>query len=116
MPQFSPDQVTFGDTAGYGLWDMNHAREHLQFLQVLAGKTPAMLLPAFDLFAFLTAGQARRRMVESHYEAHQLLRQATNVQGVDLSQVDLNDQSGFYDWLGYHAQEHAQIRSVLGMT
>jgi hypothetical protein len=116
MPQFAPDLANFNDLAGYGAYDIGHAREHLQFVQVLAQQTPAILIPNFDFLQFLTAGQARRGVLDTHQNAHALLRQVTGVQGVDLSQVDLDKQDEFYDWLGTHQTEHAQIRQALGIT
>lgn len=116
MPQFQPDQVAFHDMAGYGAWDIGHGREHLQFVQVLAQRTPAVQIPAFDMLAFLVAGNARKSILETHAEVHDLLRGATGVQGIDLSEVDFDQQDAFYDWLGYHATEHAQIRQALGIT
>jgi len=116
MPQFQPDQCSFGDLAGYGFWDVSHGREHLQFVQALAARTPPVLLPASDLLNLLTAGQARTSQVNAHMVAHNLLREATGVQGVDLSQVNLDDQGDFYNWLGYHAQEHQLLRQALGLT
>ena len=114
MPQFSPDQCAFGDIAGYGAWDINHGREHLQFVQALAAN--GVSLPAPDLLALLTAGGARVSQVLAHYTQHQLLRQALGVEGVDLSQVNLDDPNDFYTWLGYHAQEHQQLRAAIGFV
>lgn len=114
MAQFSPDQCSFGDIPGYGTWDINHGREHIQFIQALA--VQGIVLPDPDLLALLTAGQARSSQVQSHYTQHQLLRQATGVQGVDLSQVNLDDAGDFYNWLGYHATEHQQLRAALGLV
>lgn len=116
MPQFQPDQCTFGDLSGYGAWDIGHGREHGQFVQALAGLTPPVLLADYDLLSLLTAGQARRSMVQSHAQAHDLLRSALGITGIDLSQVNLDDQGDFYNWTGYHATEHAQIRQALGLT
>ena len=113
---FQPDQVTFGDLAGYGYWDDGHAREHLAFETAFAGQTPAVALPSPDLLTFLASGPARKSVLQSHSDAHKLLRPLCGITGVDLSAVDLENESGFYDWLGYHAQEHAQIRQFLGMT
>ena len=115
MPQFSPDLVNFGDVAGYGAFDIGHAREHLQFVQVLSQRSPAIIIPNFDFLAFLTAGQAQRSMVDSHQNSHALLRQATGVQGIDLSQVDLTKENDFLNWLGVHQTEHAAIRQALGI-
>lgn len=115
MPQFQPDQVNFGDLPGYGAWDIGHGREHIQFVQALAAHNPPILIPDRDLLSFLTAGHARKSQVEAHGSIHLLLRQATGVQGFDLSAVNLDEQADLDNWLGTHAQEHAQIRQALGM-
>lgn len=116
MPQFSPDQVTFNDLPGYGMFDVGHAREHSQFFTILAQQTPAIVIPDYPLLSLLTAGVARADVLRSHLDSHRLLRQATGITGIDLSQVDLDKEQDFYDWLGYHSQEHAQIRQVLGVS
>lgn len=116
MPQFAPDQVTFHDLPGYGSFDIGHGREHSQFVAVLAQQTPPVSITDYPLLAFLTAGSARRTMVESHYEAHQALRAALGITGVDLTQYNLDDANDFYDWLGVHATEHSQIRQALGIV
>lgn len=116
MPQFSPDQVTFKDIAGYGAWDVSHHREHLQFVQVLAQQTPPVLIPDFDFLSFLTAGQSQKSQLETHQQAHAMLRQITSVQGIDLSEVDLTNEDDFYNWLQYHATEHQAIRQALGVS
>lgn len=116
MPQFQPDQVTFGDVPGLGMWDDNHHREHQQFVQALAGQTPAVLIPNFDFLQMLTAGGAERSIVETHNTAHNLLRQITGVAGTDYSQYNLKDESDFYNFTSYHASEHAAIRQVLGIV
>ena len=115
MPQFSPDQVTFQDIAGYGAWDIGHAREHLQFVQVLSQQTPAIVIPDYDFLTFFSAGPAVQSQVQSHSDAHNLLRQALGITGIDLSEVDLTKSNDFYNWLGYHATEHATMRQVLGI-
>lgn len=114
MPQFQPDQVTFKDIPGYGAWDIGHMREHLQFVQVLAANH--ISVPDFDFLSFLTAGSARGSIVQSHAQAHVLLRAALGITGVDLSAVNLDDSDDFYSWLGYHASDHALIRQQLGIT
>lgn len=115
MPNFLPDIASFGDIAGYGAWDVGHAREHLQFVQVLAQQNPPVVLPDYDFGVFLSAGQAIRSMLDSHQTVHALLRQITGVSGIDLSQGDLTKEADFYNWTGYHQQEHSQIRQVLGI-
>lgn len=116
MPQFSPDQVTFQDLPGYGAFDIGHGREHSGFVQTLAQQTPPVLISDFPLLSFLTAGGARSIMAESHMDAHRALRAALGIDGVDLTQFNLDDASDFYTWLGYHAAEHAAIRQALGIT
>jgi hypothetical protein len=116
VPQFQPDQVTFNDGPGLGQWDNSHFREHQQFVEVLAAQTPAVLIPNFDFMQFLTAGNARRSIAESHNQAHTLLRQITGVAGTDYSQYDLSKSDDFYSFLGYHSSEHAAIRTALGIV
>jgi len=116
MPQFSPDQVNFGDIAGYGAWDIGHGREHQQFVATLAVGSPSVLIPDFDLLTFLTGGGARSSIIQSHAQSHNLLNAALGITAIDMSVVDLDDQNSFYDWLGTHATNHAQIRQALGLT
>lgn len=116
MPQFQPDQVTFHDIPGYGAWDVGHGREHLQFVATMAQSTPSIEIPAFDMMVFLSAGNARKSILQTHAQVHNILRGALGVQGVDLSEVNLDQMDDFYVWLGVHAQEHANIRAALGIT
>ena len=116
MPQFQPDTVTFNDIPGLGMWDDNHHREHQQFVEVLAGQTPAVLIPNYDLLQMLTAGSAHSSIVPSHNQSHALLRQITGVAGTDYSQYDLSKEDDFYNFTGFHATEHAAIRAVLGIV
>jgi hypothetical protein len=116
MPQFAPDIVNFGDLPGYGAWDVGHHRGHLQYVQVLSMQASPILIPDFDFLQFLTAGQARRSIMLTHYQAHLLLRPITGVQGVDLTQFNLDDVDDFNNFLGYHATEEAEIRASLGIT
>ena len=116
MPQFQPDQVSFGDLIGYGAWDSGHGREHIQFVQILAQQTPPILIPDFDLLTFLVGGPVRGSIIQSHAQSHNLLRATLGITGVDLTEVNLDDQDSFYDWLGFHSAEHAQIRFILGIV
>jgi hypothetical protein len=116
VPQFQPDTVTFNDIPGLGMWDDNHHREHQQFVQVLAARTPPILLDNYDFLQWLTSGNARPSITETHSTAHAQLRQITGVSGTDYSQFDLSKQDDFYNFTGYHATEHAAIRAVLGIV
>jgi hypothetical protein len=120
MPQFQPDQALFGDLPGYGAWDIGHAREHIQFVQVLAQQTPPVLIPDYNLLSFLIApGQARRSIVESHAQVHLLLRAVLGINNADpavvVNPVNLDEEGPFYSWLGVHRDEHALIRQALGL-
>lgn len=117
--QFAPDQVLFGDVAGYGMWDIGHGREHRQFVGSLALAKPSLLIPDFPLLTLLGfAGDAKSRLaaLDSHARAHLMLRGATGIAGIDLNAVDLDDQQAFYDWQQFHAAEHVRLRAALGIT
>ena len=116
MPQFLPDTVTFKDVPGYGAWDDNHYREHLQFVQILAGQTPPILLPDYDLLQMLTAHDGRRSVIDSHNTAHRMLQQICGFTGTDYSQYDLAQEGDFYSFLSYHSTDHASIRRFLGIA
>ena len=116
MPQFVPDQCTFQDGPGLGQWDDNHHREHQQFVEVLATRTPAILIPNFDFLQFLTSGNARASNAQSHQQAHDLLSGIVGITATDFSEYDLSKQDDFYSFLGYHSTTHAQIRQALGIT
>jgi hypothetical protein len=108
MAQFAPDLVEFGDFPGYGEWSIGHAREHIQFMRIIGG------IPDYPLLSFLT--EPSQDSIGQHSTAHDLLRSATGVGGIDLGGLDLKEGQGFQDWLNFHRQEHAQIRAVLGLT
>jgi len=116
MPQFAPDQVTFKDDVAYGYWDDNHHREHQQFVQVLSGLTVPVVIPNYDFLQMLTAGNVRKQIIESHQSAHELLRQYTGVSGTDYTEFKFDNEQDFYNFLGWHATEHAAIRTALGIV
>lgn len=98
------------------MYDIGHAREHLQFVQILSQQMPPIVIPDYDFLAFLTAGQARKSVVDTHQQAHALLNQITGVQGIDLSQVNLDSRDEFENWMGYHQQAHALLRQAFGIV
>jgi hypothetical protein len=53
--------------------------------------------------------------LDQHQTVHSLLRQFTGVAGVDYTDFDLSQQTDFYSFMSYHADEHRQIRQVLGI-
>jgi hypothetical protein len=116
MPQFQPDQCTFNDGPGLGQWDDSHHREHQQFVEVLAQQVPAVLIPNYDFLQFLTSGNAQRSIADSHQKAHDQLGGILGITATDFSDYDLSKQDDFYNFLGYHATTHAQIRQALGIV
>ena len=115
MPNFQPTQVEFGDMPGYGVWDIGHGREHIAFVQAFAAQSPPILLPDPDLLALLSGGPTTPASMQTHQVIHNLLRQYLNVQGVDYTGFQLDQQTDFYAFLSYHEQEHAQLRAALGL-
>lgn len=116
MPQFSPDQVTFKDVPGYGLWDTGHFREHLQFVQVLATAVPPILLSNYDFSSMLNGADARKSIIETHQTAHDLLGSFLGITAVDFAGFDLDKSEDFSSFLSYHSTTHSQIRQALGIT
>lgn len=116
MPNFAPDQVTFQDIPGYGQWDTGHWREHIQFVQVLAAASPAILLPDRDFSVLLTGGSARGSNLESHQSIHEILADITGITQVDFSEFNLDQSGDFYSFLSYHATTHQQLRQALGIV
>jgi hypothetical protein len=116
MTEFISD-VLFNDRVGYAAWDIGHFREHQDFIQALAGQTPPVLLPDYDLMSLLAADKdSRRYQVDSHQATHALLSSLTGVSSPDFTGFDLDNDQDFYAFLGYHAQTHAQLRQALGVT
>jgi hypothetical protein len=116
MPQFSPDQVTFKDLPGYGMWDVGHYREHLQFVQVLAAQTPPIEFNDYDFLQMLTAGVATKSIWTTHAQAHALLDQITGVTELDYTEFRYDNESDFYNFQGYHSQGHQALRTALGIV
>jgi len=52
----------------------------------------------------------------THESVHAQLRSITGVGGVDLSDVDLGKEDQFYQWIGAHRAEHANLRAAFGIT
>jgi hypothetical protein len=115
MPQFAPDQCEFGDVPGYGIWDIGHWREHIQLVLLFAAQTPQVLIPNPDFGGILSGGGIIRESLDQHQIVHDLLRQQTGVAGVDYTDIKLDQQTDFYSFMGMHADEHRQLRQVLGI-
>jgi hypothetical protein len=116
VPQFSPSDVTYKDEVGYGYWDDSHHRQHQQYVETLATLTPSILIPNYDFLQMLTAANARGSIVETHMQAHAVLRQILNVQGVDLTQFNLDSEDDFNNFLSYHDADHQGFNLALGIV
>ena len=116
MPNFQPDTCTFQDFIGYGAWDIGHDREHLQFVQIAAGMSPSIVLPAYDLLNVLTSRHTQRAQLEAHQASHELLSTIAGITTVDFTQFDLSKQDDFYNFLGYHQTTHQQLRQFFGIV
>ena len=113
---FQPDICTFRDFVGMGAWDVGHAREHIQFVQVAAAMSPAVVLPAYDFLNVLTSHGTQRAQLESHQAVHDLLSNLSGITAVDFTGFDLSKQDDFYNFLGYHQTTHAQLRQFFGIV
>lgn len=116
MANFSPDHVTFGDLPGYGTWDTGHYREHLQFVQLLAGQATPFLLADYDFSAMLTDRNRLRDALILHQASHNVLSQQTGISALDFSGFDLQNPDDFYSFLGYHSESHRQLRQAFGIS
>lgn len=117
MPsQFQITNVEWGDMAGFGYWLDTHYQQHLVYNNVLAARTPAVVLPIYNILTVDGGQPVLRFWLDSHETWHELVRPFANVVGINLADVDFRDQGQFYQWLDLHAQEHAEIDLALGVA
>lgn len=114
--QFQPNLVAYNDAAGFGAWLDGHAREHTQFVQILAALASSVIMPDFPLLDFGTNPVDQRVWLEVHNQAHELLRVQANYTGIDLSVLDLKDKSAWYVWHDSHSAEHQFLEQFFGVT
>lgn len=107
---------TYGDEAGFGLWLDLHYRQHLRYNNVLAARSPPVVLSVFDILAIPQNKSALKFWLDSHENWHELIRPFANVAGINLAEIDFGQPDQFYQWLDLHAQEHAQIDLALGVA
>jgi hypothetical protein len=114
--EFALNQFEFGDTAGNGEWLVGHYRNHLQYNAVLAARTPPVLLPEFPILTVEAGKIGRKSWLDSHSDWHNLLRPLANYTGVDLSDVNMDNESEFYQWLDAHSAEHRFLDQVFNIA
>jgi hypothetical protein len=114
--EFSPNLFQFGDVAGNGAWLDGHYRQHLRYNNVLAARTPPVVLPVFPILTVEAGQVGRRDWLNSHENWHELIRPFTAATGIDLSMVNLDDENQFYAWMDLHNYEHNLFDLSLGVA
>jgi hypothetical protein len=114
--EFQPNTVLFGDRAGLGRWEIGHYRQHLRYVQFLARLTPPIVIADYPIITMGNTDLERRIFLNEHQIVHELLRPVANVEGIDLSLVDLKKPEEFYVWQDVHAQEHTLIDLAFGLS
>lgn len=115
MTEFNPTVFLWGDRAGQGRWEMGHYRQHVNYVTHLSNLIIPVLIPDHPL---MTIGQNRLEQkiwLEDHAATHDQLRIQANVTGIDLSEVDFQNEHEFTVWLDAHATEHALIDAAFGI-
>ena len=114
--EFLFNQFEFGDIAGNGLFLVGHYRNHLQYNDVLAKRTPPVLLPEFPILTVEAGKIGRKSWLNSHQDWHELLRPLANTTGVDLSEVNMDNEAEFYQWIDAHNAEHRFFDQFFGVA
>jgi hypothetical protein len=114
--EFNPSVFEFGDAAGAGAWLVGHFRQHLRYNDVLTNQSPPVILPTFAILQVEGGKIGRGAWLNDHASWHNLLRPRANITGIDLSQVNMDDESQFYSWLDAHNQEHQLLDIIFGVA
>ena len=113
---FFHDTVLPNDAAGFGQWLLEHSYEHTQMHNLSFQQTPPTIVPDYDLLSWSFTDEVQVSWLQAHQSVHQLLRQATGVQGIDLSEVNLKDAGSWFQWMDDHAEEHRLLRQAFGIS
>ena len=116
MPLFFHDIFMYGDEAGFAQWRQEHWYEHIQFVQLGQKSSPVKLVPDYDLTSWDDSKPFVTSWLTTHEEVHENLRTITGVAGINLADVNLENETEFYLWLDAHRVEHAALRSAFGIT
>jgi len=105
------------DPDGFAIWQLEHYREHLQFVQIGQAKTPPFNIPDYDISVVPAEPSLRGQWMNTHASIHDAVRQMTNITtGIDLADGDLNDDQFWLEWMDNHAAEHRAFRQVLNLS
>jgi len=113
--EFQLQTFAFGDAAGNGSWLVSHFRNHLQYNNALAALSPPVEIPEFQIMTVEGGKFGRNVWLSDHQTWHQLIRPFANVTGIDLSIVDMDNESDFYQWMDAHNQEHQLLDLIFGV-
>lgn len=114
--EFGANIFQFGDVAGRGEWEIGHYRQHLRYQVVLAGLTPARVLPDYPIMRIGETKAEVKSWLGSHEVLHELLRPLANITGVNLANVDMESPSAFYAWMDTHNLEHQLFDIAFGVA
>lgn len=102
------------DPNGFGVWLMEHYREHIQFVLIALNQTPPVYIPDYAIQSWSDKPAERAAWMDSHQQIHNALRNMTGVSGIDLSVVDLENTVSWFLWFDAHAAEHVALETALG--
>jgi len=114
--EFAFNLFQFGDAAGSGEFLVGHFRQHLRYNAVLAARSPAVVIPEFPILNMEAGPIGRRYWLDSHEKWNEKIRPYANVTGINLSEVDLDNETAFYDWLNIHSLEHQELDQAFGVA
>jgi hypothetical protein len=77
-----------------------------------------IIIPVFPILNLLSQGDVivRKFWLNMHEQWHEQVRPFANVQSIDLSLVDFDKPTSFYEWMDSHNQEHNLIDTAFGLT
>lgn len=115
--EFANNTVLYGDVVGIGVWADGHYRQHLRYNDVLAKRTPPVILPDFPIFWFPLFSGTRKEIrfwLDSHEQWHEQLRPVANITGPNFADLDWTKEAYFYDWIDTHNVEHDLLDRAFG--
>jgi hypothetical protein len=126
MNLFQANLVVWGDRPGLGTYEVGHYLQHQQYAGILAGQ--AVFLPSYNILRIGTGPESDPgrflgdneneflAWLSDHESLHLLLRERSNVSGIDLSALSTQSVEQWQLWQEAHAQEHALFDQFFGTT
>jgi hypothetical protein len=85
-------------------------------VQIAQAQATPILIPDYDLTSWNNSKSFARIWLVTHESVHEQLRSITGVSGINLADVNLDNEEEFYTWLDAHRNEHALLRRAFGIT